>query len=276
MENEQNVVNDVPTTPVIVQTPPKKSTYWWVVLLVLFFFIVANTLVWFFYLAKDTETEVALSTNTETEVEKEEQKEEEITEELEVRKEPNQVQKFTGVTFSTMYPAGWRIVEYLDGDGSDMLYDEENYSGLTGLKIFNGLKEIFSMKGVTGIGFVGCPELARFDDYSETYEQEQQGINNEVQMETEVLDYTNTTYSAFKWFSKDFRRVGRFLFYDVIPNNQYFEPQCEVMFLPITEFTYIDSYGYESHAYLYTINEDVTEAELKKLDEILANMVIIP
>ncbi len=275
MENGQNFVQ---TSNFGLPPQKPRRKLFWIILVMVFVLVALGVVFWFLFREEEVEVEykkdeIELVSDFEEEVEEEE---EIIVEEPEVEEEINGFEEYRGSSFSTIVPSGWRVVEYLDGEGADMLFEDAQYSGITALRVFNGSREILTMEGVSGIGFIGCPQLARFSDYSPSYEKEQEDMNAEAMMEMEILDYTNTEYSAFRWFEKNFRRVDKVLFHDVVPNKlgeEYFEPQCEIMILPIDEFGYTDSYGYESNAYMYRINENATEDELMKLDDILGKMV---
>lgn len=183
--------------------------------------------------------------------------------------------EYIGNTFTAVLPQDWTIIEYLDGDGTDMLVGEVTYTGLTGLKILHGEKTIFEMGAVSGIGFIGCPELPIFDDSSEAYLQEQIEMNDEVGMTMVTTDYTNTPYFDFSWFGKSFRRVNTLLYFDTVLNNNFFEPQCEGGLITVPGFSFMDGDGYEGTAYFYGINELATANELLLLDSILESMASI-
>lgn len=185
------------------------------------------------------------------------------------------METYEGDAFTATIPEGWSIVEFTDGDGSDMMVEGVTYIGLTGVKVFHGEDQILHVKAVPGIGFVGCPELPLFSDSSTAYQTEQEEINDEVQMEMELLDYTNADYSDFEWFGKDFRRVNTSFYYDTVPGNNFFEPQCERIAIGVPGFSFEDSDGYEGTAYFYEISEDASEEELETLDGILASMVSV-
>lgn len=207
--------------------------------------------------------------------EEENEDDEEATEIEETEDDEVVMGTYEGDAFSAIIPEGWSIVEFTDGDGSDMMVEGVTYIGLTGVTVFHGEDQILHVKAVSGIGFVGCPELPLFSDSSAAYKDEQDDINAEVQMEMELLDYTTTDYSDFEWFGKDFRRVNTSFYYDTVPGNNFFEPQCERIAIGVPGFSFEDADGYEGTAYFYEISEEASEEELETLDGILASMVSV-
>lgn len=183
------------------------------------------------------------------------------------------LETYEGEYLSAIVPAGWEIVEHFDGEGTEMIDPGTMYTGLTGIQILNEGVEIMRIEGVSGIGFVGCRELPRFEDSSPEYEQMQQDLNDEVQQEEiEYLDYTDTLYPEFQWFDKNFRRIGAALYYDTVQGDEFFQPQCEVSFFRLEELGFVDSDGYSGDTYMYTISQIATEEELRTLDQILISM----
>jgi hypothetical protein len=208
----------------------------------------------------------------------EQQEETDTQEEESSSEEDTETSSFTtyeGSVLGAILPEGWTIVEYMDGDGTDMLVSDLTYTGITGLKVFNGSDAILEMIAVSGIGFVGCPELPIFPDSSEEYLEEQEGYNEVSGTDLITYDFTNTEYSDFKWFGKDFRRVDKTLYFDTVEDDEYFQPQCEGGLVTVPGLSFEDSDGYEGVAYFYGINEDATEEQLDILDSILASMVTI-
>jgi hypothetical protein len=206
--------------------------------------------------------------------EKEEQEEgKSVKENQQYTEEPVVLDTFEGETLSAVLPEGWEIIEYFDGEGTDMLDPGTTYSGLTGLQILSDGEEIMRIEGVSGIGFIGCQELPRFSDSSPEYEQEQEDLNEEIiEEEIEYLDYTDVPYSEFNWFGRRFRRVGAALYYDTVEDDEFFQPQCEVSFFRLEDLGFEDADGYPGDTYMYTISQDATENQLKTLDQILISM----
>lgn len=198
---------------------------------------------------------------------------EEQDEETPAEEDPLVLETYEGEYLSAIIPEGWEVVEYFDGQGTEMVSPDITYTGLTGIQILNEGTEIMKIEGVSGIGFVGCQELPRFTDSSSEYEQMQEDLNEEVQQEgIEYLDYTDTPYSEFQWFDKRIRRIGAALYYDTVEGDEFFEPQCEVSFLRLQELGFVDSGEYPGDTYMYTISQEATEDELRVLDQILISM----
>jgi hypothetical protein len=279
MEVEQNVDTSVqPEVKEKKDIPKTKSKDIWVVLLNIFLALVTIFLLGYIaykngYIDLDNILKPKDSGSQEQEEEGDDESEEE--QEEEDLEEESSFTTYEGSAFSAITPDGWTIVEYMDGDGTDMLVDGLTYTGLTGLKIFNGSDTILEMIAVSGIGFIGCPELPIFEDSSEEYLEEQEGYNEVSGTDLVTYDYTDTEYSDFEWFGKDFRRVNTTLYFDTVEDNEYFEPQCEGGLVTVPGFSFEDSDGYEGVAYFYGIMEDATEEQLGVLDSILASMVEI-
>jgi hypothetical protein len=203
----------------------------------------------------------------------EEEGEQPVEENQKDTEKPVVLDTFEGETLSAVLPEGWEIIEYFDGEGTDMIDPGTSYTGLTGIQILNKREEVMKIEGVSGIGFVGCQELPRFTDSSPEYEQEQEELNEEImEEEIEYLDYTDIPYSEFNWFEKKFRRIQTALYYDTVEDNDYFEPQCEVSFFRLENLGFEDADGYPGDTYMYTISQEATEEELRLLDQILISM----
>jgi hypothetical protein len=277
MEVEQNVDTSVqPEVKEKKDIPTTKSKDIWVVLLNIFLALITIFLLGYIAykngyidldnILKPKDSGSQEQEDNEVDESEEEQEEEDIEEE-------SSFTTYEGSVLSAITPDGWTIVEYMDGDGTDMLVDGLTYTGLTGLKVFNGSDTILEMIAVSGIGFIGCPELPIFEDSSEEYLEEQEGYNEVSGTDLVTYDYTDTEYSNFKWFGKDFRRVNTALYFDTVEDNEYFEPQCEGGLVIVPGFSFKDSDGYEGVAYFYGIMEDATDEQLEVLDGILASMV---
>jgi len=181
----------------------------------------------------------------------------------------------TGEYTTATVPTGWTIVEYMDGDGSDMLVEGTTYTGLTGLKIFNPDDEaVFSMIAVSGIGFAGCRDYAIFADDNADYYQEQVDMNNEIGETMNEHDYTLTDYAEFEWMGTTMRRIDDLYYYDTKEGNNYFEPPCVPGLIILEGFTFQDTdYTYE--AYFYGLEDIATEEEYEIVDSILESMETI-
>jgi len=270
MEVEENIDTSVqPEVKESKDIPTSKSKDIWVVLLNIFLALVTIFLLGYIaYKNGHIDLDNILKPKDSGSQEQNDQEQEEDNTE-----EKSSFTTYEGSVLSAITPEGWTIVEYMDGDGTDMLVDGLTYTGLTGLKIFNGSDTILEMIAVSGIGFIGCPKLPIFDDSSEEYLEEQQGYNEISGTDLVTYDYTNTEYSDFKWFGKDFRRVNTTLYFDTVEDDEYFQPQCQGGLVTVPGFSFEDSDGYEGVAYFYGIMEDATDEQLEMLDGILASMV---
>lgn len=203
----------------------------------------------------------------------EDSSEQENTEQEDTQEEES-MNVFDGEYISAILPEGWTIQEYEDGDGTDMLVEGVTYTGITGIHILKGTTLVMEIGAVSGIGFVGCPEIPLFDDSDPAYTEEQEDMNEEVDMDLETLDYTNTAHTDFVFLGKSMRRVNIDLYYDTESNNNTFEPQCEKGFMTLNGLSFIDSYEYEGTAYYTKITSGIPEEDLLVLDGILASMTV--
>lgn len=181
----------------------------------------------------------------------------------------------TGDAVSAEVPEGWDIIEYFDGDGTDMVVADTTYTGLTGLEIVNVEDEVvFSMKAIDGIGFAGCGDYAIFADNSDSYYQEQVDMNNEIGETMTEHDYTNTEYSEFEWLGTTMRRIGDIYYYDTQEGNNYFEPPCVPSLITLEGLTF-ETDGYTGEAYDYGLEDIATDEERVIVDGILESMEVI-
>lgn len=202
--------------------------------------------------------------------------EEEIVQQEEVDNIEEDTTLFTGKYISATLPNGWSIEEYENGQGSTMLNTQETYTGLTGLKIFKEGSELFSMQAISGLGFAGCSNYAKFSDESTTYYQ-QILVDNEISgSEVTVHDFTNSVYSEFTWLGVPFRRIEKTYVYDVVPGNEYFESCCVFTLLSFQDITlYEIDDKYESSAYDFSPSSSASQEELLIIDSILESMSLV-
>lgn len=182
---------------------------------------------------------------------------------------------FEGESVTAELPEGWNIVEYFDGEGTDMIVADTEYTGLTALEIVspNDLV-IFSMKAVDGIGIIGCPNYAVFDDNNESYYQEQVNANNEVGETMTEHDFTDTEYVEFEWLGTTMRRIGSVYYYDTQEGNNYFEPPCVPTLITLEGLTF-ETNGYTGESYDYGFTENATGDDYTTVDGILESMEVI-
>jgi len=272
MEVQENVEPNVSTREI--ETKPKKEKKdFWVIVLNIFLAII--TIILLGYIAyKNGYIDLDNILNIQKETEQEE-----ITDEEEaiVIPEPEDLvlTVYEGQALTAILLDDWEIEEYFNGEGTTMMAGETDFTGLTGLRILHGNKEIMRIEAVSGIGFLGCPQLPRFADSSPTYEQEMEELNEITGENIIYLNYTNTLFSEFDFFEYKTRRVETEIYFDKIDGNEYFEPQCETQFFRWQSFGFTDSNGFTGDSYMYTISQSATEDELEVLDQILASMEVV-
>jgi hypothetical protein len=151
-----------------------------------------------------------------------------------------------------------------------------DYHGLTALDIVSpDTRQVFTLQAVSGIGFIGCPSYAIFDDDNISYRYQQESLSDDLGEELNTIDYTDTSYEEFDWLGVTFRRIGEKYYYDTQEGNNYFEPPCVdgLLTLEGLYFTDDDETIYES--YFYGPTEDATEEDLPIVDQILESMELI-
>lgn len=184
---------------------------------------------------------------------------------------------FEGEVISAKLPKGWSIVEYFDGEGTESLPDMGgSYKGLTAIDIVNPKsKQVFTLQAVSGIGFVGCPNYALFEDDSPSYHAEQQSASDEMGDTLNIVDYRDQKYVEFEFLGVTFRRIGEKYFYDMKEGNNYFEPPCVEGVLTLEGLYFTDEEGHVYEAYFYGPTDDATSADLLVIDEILGSAELI-
>lgn len=182
---------------------------------------------------------------------------------------------YEGEIIEAILPDGWSIVEHLDGEGSDMLPTYTSYRGLTGLEILYNEKQILELKAAWGVGFVECPKLYVFSDTNSEYIAEIQAMSNEMDSETEIIDYSDIPYTEFTWLGRYFRRVDNYLFYDTNVDTEGFDSPCQTVAISLPSLSFIIvKENTEVDTYFYTINENAITEELVILDKILESMSV--
>jgi hypothetical protein len=185
--------------------------------------------------------------------------------------------KFDGkVLSSTKIPTGWRVIEKMDGAGTEYLLEGETYTGLTGLEIVNpNNKRVFSMMAVTGIGFAGCSEYVEFADDNPSYRSQMESNATEMGDTLNVTDYTNTDYEEFEFLGTTVRRIGDKYFHDTQEGNNYFEAPCVAGLITLEGLTYTDGSGYQLEAYFYGAEDTATSGDLLIVDQILGSLELV-
>lgn len=275
-ENQENNLNLQPTPPIdnvvettppvdnVVKTAPKKGKML-VFTNVLLALLVIGLGIYIFITNKKIK-----------ELEKEDQ--EKITQkgglvvvEAEVEEETvekPQTKNFVGKYIKAELPEKWTIKEYKDGEGSYLITEGSDYSGLTGLEISNGNKTIMEMHILDGVGSVGCQRITLFKDSPKGFQDDKEKMNKEIGVEAEILDYTNTAYSEITLFGLKIRRVETEVFYDVDSNTTTFEASCERNWIPLKGLKKVAPVT----LFQIVISKEATSNELATLDSILESL----
>lgn len=198
---------------------------------------------------------------TNTIEEEEEKKEEETVKETELV-------KFQGEYLTTEIPQGWSIKEFKNGEESDMVTEGVQYSGLTKFEISHESKDIFRLEILDGVGSVGCSQIVLFKDSPEDFEEKQNQQNEEIGIQANVLDYTDTKYSEISLFGTKVRRVRTKVFYDTDSSTNTFEAQCESNWLVLKGLERVSPVP----LFNVWISQDASEEELTVLDSILRSL----
>lgn len=192
---------------------------------------------------------------------------EEEKKEEETVKEPELV-KFQGEYLTTEIPQGWSIKEFKNGEESDMVTEGVQYSGLTKFEISHESKDIFKLEILDGVGSVGCSQIVLFKDSPEDFEEKQNQQNEEIGIQANVLDYTDTKYSEISLFGTELRRVETKVFYDTNSNTETFEAQCESNWLVLKGLEDVSPVS----LFNVWISQEASEEELTVLDSILESL----
>jgi hypothetical protein len=288
MEEERNINTPTPQQPPqpMTQQPKqsKKGLVIVVIVLSILFLSVAGYIVYKEFI-QDTDTKTTTEDQNQEEVNTNENTENNTTCEVgdescaeeEPETEESTTTTFEGEVITAELPEGWNIIEYFDGDGTESLPDSEmTYEGLTALDIVNPEnKQVFSLQAVSGIGFIGCPEYAVFDDDNEAYRFEQENTMDGLGEELNTIDYTDTEYSEFELLGVTFRRIDDKYYYDTQEGNNYFEPPCVAGLLTLEGLYFTDEDGNIYESYFYGATEDATSADLPVVDEILESIELV-
>jgi len=183
---------------------------------------------------------------------------------------------FSGTYVNGQHPEGWTIIEYVDGDGSNMMVEGVTYVGLTGLKVVApGNKDVFTMNAVSGIGGTdACQEYYKFSDSSESYYTEIVNRSAASGVTPTVVDLTGQTYTYFVLFGLRTRRIDTDLYCDTTSSSPTtFDASCGIG----AAFWWFDELqfkadGMDTSGYEMTIEGSSTSAERITLDGILHSL----
>lgn len=280
-----NTPNQIDTTAKEVQTKPKKAKPWLVILVVILSLLLLGVSGYIIFTEFFQEPDEYITISEEEETEQEETPVEETANETETEDDGDEVAEdddeqlttFEGEVLSAELPEDWQVIEYFDGDGTDSLPDTEmSYEGLTALDIVSpDNRQVFTLQGVSGIGFIGCPQYAIFEDDNEAYRFEQENTMDGLGEELDTTDYTDTEYVEFELLGVTFRRIDDKYYYDTQEGNNYFEPPCVEGLLTLEGLYFTDEDGYIYESYFYGPTEDATATDLPIVDSILESMELI-
>lgn len=185
------------------------------------------------------------------------------------------MEPFTGTYVDGQHPEGWTIIEYVDGNGTNMMVEGITYIGLTGLKVVApGSKDVFTMKAVSGIGGTdACQEYYKFSDSSEAYYTDVVDRSAVSGVIPTVVDLTSQTYTYFEFFGLRTRRINTDLYWDTSSSTTTFDAACGIG----AEFWWFDELqfkadGMNTSGYELTIDGTSTSAEKITLDGILYSL----
>ncbi|HAM37314.1 TPA: hypothetical protein DCP42_01170 [Patescibacteria group bacterium] len=182
---------------------------------------------------------------------------------------------FTGDTVTATLPEDWTMQEYYDGLGSEYLSEGPNYSGLTGIKIFNASNtSMFYLAGVNGIGFEGCSEYYAFADDNPAYRAEAQASADLMGDPMNINDFSNMPYAEYEVLGRTVRRIATKIYLDDEEGNNYFEAPCFNVVVTFEGLSYTDETNNPYEAYFYGFNTAITGEELLKVDDILKSLTI--
>ncbi len=186
---------------------------------------------------------------------------------------------FEGDAVTAELPADWEIIEYFDGDGTDMMVEGVTYEGLTSLEVLDDTGTVvFEMDGVNGIGGVGfCDEIFTFTDTDPNYTSDIEA-NNTATFPAEPYNVIPLaeTYTEFELLGINVRRLGSDLYWDIEPGDSYFDPGCGLShgFHEIPDVYFTDAgYAFDNHTYQANIRNNPSAAKLLLLDDILDSLV---
>jgi len=196
---------------------------------------------------------------------------------------------YLGTYIDAELPDGWQIVEYEDGEGSDMLMDAE-YEGLTGLSIVtDGDEEILEVFAIMGIGGIDiCSTVGRFSDTPQSYIDEINNLTTEYNTFVEnpepmpvVSQIGDDEYTDVSFIDYRGRRVGTTIYWNDLDNVNMseFHPLCGIsagaLSFDTLTFEYTSSgMSDTSGSYGVRILGNPSEETLLILDHVISSIVL--
>ena len=185
---------------------------------------------------------------------------------------------FTGDYVTAEHLETWTITEYMNGDGTTMLVEGVDYTGLTGLTITNSDGAgVLRMEAVYGIGgMAACMEYYEFDDSDAAYYAEVVTLSAVEDVVPSVVDLTSSDYSEYTLFGKSVRRVDTVLYWDTTAGSDTFDAACGISHgvWSIAAPNFV-AYGDDSGSYQLTLAPGASEADLVILDDIFESLVAL-
>jgi hypothetical protein len=186
--------------------------------------------------------------------------------------------EYSGKYINTELPKGWRIVEYENGDGSDIV-KLGIYTGLTGISVFTDENaKIFKIDAVDGIGGPDyCEKLVSFKDTPASYIEHIKQNIHEIAGEMIVEEIPENMYTEFTFLDYRARRVGSVIYWDSLKNTNLneFHTLCGIeSLLLMFENLSFGCNDYICDSYEVRIEGNHTEEKLSMLERILDGMVL--
>jgi hypothetical protein len=199
---------------------------------------------------------------------------------------------FTGNLVRAELPKGWEIKEYNSDTKEEQILSDGEYSGLVSLEILNDNKIVFSLDGVSGVGYQEiCYGILKFPDTDNSYIETKQrsysdyarSMNEESSEnlpEQAEIEELGSAYTQINVFDRQARRIGKNLYWNT-KDTISFNPECgaKSSFIEFTEPKFYSTYNggqqYTMSLYTARINDDVSEEQLLQLDQILDSLEII-
>jgi hypothetical protein len=198
--------------------------------------------------------------------------------------------EYLGAFIDAEIPGDWRIEEYMDGEGSDMLVSGATFSGLTGLGIFDEEdNQVFKLYAVAGIGGIElCSSVAQFPDTPQSYIDRINDLTIDYNASTEsgtempvVVQINEGEYTSFNFFDYVGRRVGSTYYWNdsANVNPSEFHPLCGLSgsFLVFKTLSFeMESDGVASSGYSYgfEVMEGLSDEKLLMLDSVMDSVVL--
>lgn len=186
---------------------------------------------------------------------------------------------FVGNYVQATTPTGWKVVEYIDGNGTNMLSTGPVYKGLTGIEVQDAnAKAVFNIKATYGIGGTDqCFAYYKFADWSQAdYNTKNAKNQADFGVPAPIVDLTGIPYTSFSMLGLNFRRIGTNIYWDTVPNNNLFEAgSCafDPMFPKFVGISFnVD--GKKNTTYTWKIAVGTSNDDLLKLDGVLGTLKI--